>query len=352
MSNLSRNAVATGVTLFFLGVTHAADIAGSKDPAFLKRYAGSEIVFTANRSFDEYMLVVPDQKNPGKTTTENMEGSITRIFYRVPSGHTALELLRNYEQAVKGAKFEITYEGVPCTVDGGRVRADQAFGSAKSLLTNTGLLGGGMLTNPFVTQGGSPTFAPADGSFCFFTAKGSDNGRSIGLTIAVGEKNDPGSVALTNPKVAVFKKGDIAIMVDVVTTKALEVKMVEVKATDMSDALATKGSVDLYGIYFDVDKSDVKPESTKTLDEIGTLLKIDRGLKLEISGHTDNTGDKNHNQKLSQARAQAVVQVLATKYGIDAKRLTAQGYGDTKPIAPNDTDANKAKNRRVQLRKI
>ena len=168
---------AIGALLSFgIGTANAADIPGSKDPSFLKRYKGSEIVFSATRSFDDYSLTVPDPKNAGKTTTENMEGSITRLFYRVTAGHTALELLRNYEQSVKGARFAILYEGLPCQVDGGRERADQAFGSAKSLTTNTGLIGGGFMSNPFVTQGGSLLFAPADGPFCFFTAKGSRTG--------------------------------------------------------------------------------------------------------------------------------------------------------------------------------
>ena len=75
-------------------------------------------------------------------------------------------------------------------------------------------------------------------------------------------------------------------------------------------------------------------------------------MKLEISGHTDNTGSKAHNLKLSQGRADAVKTMLVSKYGIDAKRLTAKGYGDTKPVVPNTSDANKAKNRRVELRKV
>jgi len=111
-----------------------ADVPGSKDPVFLKRYAGSEIVFSTTRSFDSYQLVVPDPKDATKTTAENMEGAITRLFYRVPAGHTALELFRNYEQAVKGAGFTIAYEGQPCQVEGGRARADQAFGSASSAI--------------------------------------------------------------------------------------------------------------------------------------------------------------------------------------------------------------------------
>ncbi len=120
----------------------------------------------------------------------------------------------------------------------------------------------------------------------------------------------------------------------------------------LAQTLAATGKVDIYGILFDIDKSDVKPTSKPTLDQVAKLLKDDPTLKLEISGHTDNTGSKEHNLKLSQDRAEAVIRALVTNYSIDEKRLTAKGYGDTKPVAPNTTEDNKAKNRRVELRKI
>jgi len=81
-------------------------------------------------------------------------------------------------------------------------------------------------------------------------------------------------------------------------------------------------------------------------------LKIDRTLKVEVAGHTDNTGTADHNQTLSEGRAKAVVDALVKDYGIDAARLQAKGYGATKPVAPNDTDDGRAKNRRVELRKL
>lgn len=148
------------------------------------------------------------------------------------------------------------------------------------------------------------------------------------------------------------KNGQAIVALDVVTGKAVENKMVLVKAADIAEALASKGSIDLYGIFFDVDKTDIKPDSTKTLDEVASLLKIDRSLKLEISGHTDNTGTAEHNMKLSDGRAHAVVDALVKNYGIEAARLEAKGYGDTKPVASNDSEDGRAKNRRVELKRI
>ncbi len=125
-----------------------------------------------------------------------------------------------------------------------------------------------------------------------------------------------------------------------------------VLASDMASALDAEGSISLYGVYFDTDKTFVKPESSNTLAEVAALLKNNPSLKLEVAGHTDNTGTKSHNQELSQGRAEAVVQALVGQHQIDASRLVSKGYGDTKPVADNKTTNGKAKNRRVVLRKL
>jgi outer membrane protein OmpA-like peptidoglycan-associated protein len=125
-----------------------------------------------------------------------------------------------------------------------------------------------------------------------------------------------------------------------------------VQTADMAASLKAKGLVDLYGVYFDTDQTTIKPESATTLGEVGALLKGDPSLKLEVSGHTDNSGSKTHNLVLSQGRAESVVAWLVGQFGIDTGRLVPKGYGDSKPVAPNDTPADMAKNRRVELRKI
>ncbi len=123
-------------------------------------------------------------------------------------------------------------------------------------------------------------------------------------------------------------------------------------AATLANAIKNSGKVDVYGILFDFDKADLKPDSKSTLDQVSKLLKDDPALRLEIAGHTDSTGTKQHNIVLSKSRADAVVQSLVKDYGISGTRLVAKGYGDTIPVAPNDSDANRAKNRRVELRKI
>jgi len=110
----------------------------------------------------------------------------------------------------------------------------------------------------------------------------------------------------------------------------------------------TEAKIVTHGITFDIDKSDIKPESMGTLNMIVGVLKSNPGLKFEIDGHTDNTGQAAHNLTLSQQRADAVKSQLV-KMGIDASRLTTKGFGDTKPIADNSTPEGRANNRRVEF---
>lgn len=117
----------------------------------------------------------------------------------------------------------------------------------------------------------------------------------------------------------------------------------------MSEGITAAGHVAIYGIYFDFNKADVKPESAPALQEITKLLERDSKLKLYVVGHTDNSGGYDYNMKLSQARAEAVVKELITKHKVAAARLKAAGVGPLAPVTSNDTEEGKAKNRRVEL---
>jgi OmpA-OmpF porin, OOP family len=118
------------------------------------------------------------------------------------------------------------------------------------------------------------------------------------------------------------------------------------------DALAEKGRVATQGIYFDTGSDRLRPESSATLKEIGTMLKEHPELKLTIEGHTDNAGKAEANQALSEKRAAAVRQFLIDKYQVDAGRLTATGLGQSKPAGSNDTPEGRQGNRRVELVKM
>lgn len=105
----------------------------------------------------------------------------------------------------------------------------------------------------------------------------------------------------------------------------------------------------LENVYFDVNKWDIKPECTHAIDNLYNSLMLNPKMHIEIAGHTDSDGDAHENLILSQNRADAVMNYLL-KMGLDPKRVRAKGYGEYKPIAPNDSAPNKARNRRTEVR--
>lgn len=106
--------------------------------------------------------------------------------------------------------------------------------------------------------------------------------------------------------------------------------------------------ITLENIYFDQSSPVLRTESFVQLDELATVLKDNPDLKIEVRGHTDNVGDLFENVKLSKGRCESVMDYLIKK-GIASNRLSVTGRGPMEPIAPNDTEANKKKNRRVEF---
>jgi outer membrane protein OmpA-like peptidoglycan-associated protein len=143
-------------------------------------------------------------------------------------------------------------------------------------------------------------------------------------------------------------KGNGLIWLRVVEKEAMK-QYVQADAAAMSSGLAATGHVALYGIFFDTGSAVVKPESRPALEEIAKLLASAPALKLEVVGHTDMTGGLDANMKLSQVRAESVVKALTTDHGVAATRLRAFGVGPLAPVATNDSDDGRAKNRRVEL---
>ena len=102
-------------------------------------------------------------------------------------------------------------------------------------------------------------------------------------------------------------------------------------------------------ILFDYNRATIRPESFGLMDEIALVMLDHPELtKIRVEGHTDSDGDATYNLKLSQARAESVVNYL-TAAGVEARRLDPAGFGETRPLVPNESDANKQKNRRVEF---
>jgi len=140
---------------------------------------------------------------------------------------------------------------------------------------------------------------------------------------------------------------DIYAQLVVAELGAIKNKMVDAAA--MAKGLGETGRIALYGIYFDTDRAEVKPESRPTLEQIAKLLTSQVGLSVFIVGHTDNQGPYAYNLDLSRRRAEAIAAELVKNYGIGAPRLRTAGVGLLAPASSNATEAGRALNRRVEL---
>ena len=107
----------------------------------------------------------------------------------------------------------------------------------------------------------------------------------------------------------------------------------------------------LRNVHFDTGKATLRPESFPALNDLVEVLRYKKQMVIEIAGHTDDVGDDAANQRLSQDRAEAVKKYLVSK-GIAATRITARGYGESEPVAPNDSEAGRSQNRRTEVRII
>jgi len=280
-----------------------------KDHPLISRYPGSEPMGSPGkyREFDEYELVLGKVKSGDTATagkTQHLEGKIYTVTYRNPEGRSALEIYRNYESALTRSGFKLIYscKDAACG-DAGKPNAELQFydpGSVRRYLV-------ARLERP---QGDA----------------------YVAILIQAQDPTSTGETAL-----------------NVIEVKPIQLGLVAVDAAALGDDIARTGHAAVYGILFDTDKAVVKPESDAALKEVAKLLQQDAALKLHVVGHTDNQGSVAHNIDLSTQRAQAVLAALTTRYKIAGARLDAQGVGPYAPVASNDDEDGRARNRRVEL---
>lgn len=320
----------------------AKDSAGSKDHPALKRIEGSVILHYTTKKFDSHQValgkVAFDYKEQKIADWKKLsvEGARTTLFYREPKDAGTLECLRSYQDHLKSAGFEVLFEGA----SNGKPTDD----------ANT-------LDNGYGRFIGTVYQTETDYGLQKYTMAGADDFRYTALK--KGGENGAGDTFVTVFCAATtgswkdlekgIEEGTVLARVDVIETKAMDNRMVVVKAGEMEKQINTTGRVALYGIYFDFNKAEVKPESAEALKEVQALLKADSELKLLVVGHTDNVGGFDPNKSLSERRAAAVVAELVKNYGVSSQRLFPFGCSFASPAAPNTSDDGRAKNRRVEL---
>lgn len=280
------------------GAAWAAD----EDHRLVTRYPGSTIDKREVKDFEAYKIVTGLETKNMTFQSQPIEGKVTRIVYTNPTDRSTLEIFRNYRDALTAAGATILYE---CELDGcGAAFARSAWGRFNNL------------------------FAASDGDPRYLAAQIAKGDTRAYVALMVGKRRT---------------------QLDVIEVNAMDTGLVAVDADTLAKDIEKAGAVRIYGILFDVDKSDIRAESKPALDAIAELLERQPKLKIFVVGHTDATGALTHNMPLSAARARAVVAALTKDYGIDGGRLDPHGVGPLAPVAPNTTEDGKQLNRRVEL---
>lgn len=286
------------------------DVEGSKDHPLISRYPGSYIAKYLTKEFDEFALPLgPVDVENTITKNQPLEGKITRIVYVAPAGRTVLEVFRNYQDALKTGGFETLFTCGP-----------QGCGST--------------VANAYANSGDSADYWGPEHGIHYISAK---LGRPEGDVYVSLLVDDQGPDSRTDAELYVIE------------VKPMESGLITVDAASLANDINRTGHASVYGIYFDTGKADVKPESDATMKEIAKLLQGDSTLKLYVVGHTDNQGTLAINMDLSRKRADAVLAALTTKYAVPASQLQSYGCGPYSPVASNDSEDGRAKNRRVEL---
>jgi outer membrane protein OmpA-like peptidoglycan-associated protein len=327
----SRRGSCLGFLLVFLmsffpvSPAPGADIKGGKDSPLLRRYEGSFIVQYSAKEYDVTVIPLGKTEYRGDryvfTASEKAEGRTARLLYVAPAGRSALEVFRNYEWELKEKGYEILFSGSKDELGPYDSFAETLYGRDRQ----------------YPIPGDERTKNQQ-----FLSARLVRTEGNVYVTVCAFENNFWGSETK-------MEKGRTYCRVDMVETKPMETKMVTVTSEEMARGLESSGKIALYGIYFDTDKADVKPESKAALEEMAKLLKTFPDLRVLVVGHTDSTGDREYNMGLSRRRAEAVVKSLRESYGIAASRLVPAGVGMLAPVASNRTEEGRAKNRRVEL---
>ncbi len=323
----------TATASLYAVITSADDLPITKDHPLLKRFNGSEIVGYDVKRFDEYALQTSTFKRYNLDTDKRefvkpplqLEGAVTRIWYEAAGNTSSVELAGNYRNELKSQGFEIIYDS----------SKDPDAGKWIGFLNSYDDIN-------IRTNRSSYVFRAADyqGIRVLSAVKKREQGDVYVYVTAV---EWPRSDATYKSKQGAYAA------VDIIEIQPMQQNMVAIKADEMSKAITLHGKVALYGIYFDTDQANIKPESKTTLEEIAKLLKQESKLALHVVGHTDNTGSFEHNLDLSKRRANAVTTTLSKEYGIKAGRLTPNGVANLAPVATNATEEGRAKNRRVEL---
>ncbi len=307
------------------------DVAGASDHPSVPRYAGSCLIGYSADAYNEARMAASAARHENRTFVADdvveLEGALTRLLYIAPHGRSALEVFRNYQNALEERGYSIVFT---CAGDAcGNNRAMRGFVYGGRPLTNSGQISEmAFMGRPFEGER-------------YLLARTDDGASHVAVYLAH-----------TNlPRLPRGMPSDesrrVVVHVEILEREAMQERMVD--AAEMARSLTESGRVELENIYFDTNAASLTPQSDPALQEAARLLADNPRLALYVVGHTDATGGYEANLQLSQRRAESVVEALVSQHGVQRDRVVPAGVGPLAPVANNGTEAGRAKNRRVEL---
>ena len=315
----------------------AAKAAGDADE-LVGGYKGSERIQHKSLEFAEFPFRLIPQDGTERSVDEVKQeigvGRFEGAVYRMPGQATAAQIFYSYQNKLKEMGYEIMYTCTSLSCSGLRSASiDDLYDRIANDLQRIGFF-----YERYDPHNISLNKDPS--SYYIFTAKKEVDGGTNWVTFIAGDAE---------------KAFDKRYAIAVIDNSKLPEKRVEtftpkpIKVEDIQQNMDEFGKVAIYGIYFDFDKADLKPDSKPALDQIYAYLQGNPEARVIVTGHTDNVGTFEYNINLSNKRAAAVMQALVANYGVDASRLKSFGAGMAAPVSTNETDYGRAMNRRVEL---
>jgi outer membrane protein OmpA-like peptidoglycan-associated protein len=303
----------------------AQDAPGGADHPLLARYAGAQLNAYTQEEYVELEIVRRTPPPEGRSWGEPVGGKLSLINYLTPPQRTPLEVFRNYQSALKAGGFSTTYE---CELDGCRERRINGQGRYAGELIARRLSNKRAVSHP-------PSVEWTDNPSYFISAERQSPSGTVYVILFV----TPGYAGSDQATVFQF----------VLEAKPMDDGLVTVNASAIRDALADAGHIALYGLTFATGSAELTPASAPQLEAMAELLRATPTLRVQLVGHTDNTGAFAANLALSKQRAEAVKDALDRTFGIAPDRLEAHGVASLAPVASNGTDEGRTRNRRVEL---
>jgi len=308
----------------------AADAPGCADPPALPRFEGARILGCQSDENDETTLPLapwnPDPDVSFWDSSVRLEGRRTRLLYAIPPGRSTQEVMRSYRKALTDLGYEILFECggfAACGAGVDAVYSDDTYGKRLPTGAAASAFAQDTIREPRI-----------------LVARGSAGDAKVHVFLFAAHQDNPADAA-AGRRVALFQ--------ETVTGQGPEEHLILLSADELAQGIALDGHVPIYGIYFEPQGAEIKPESHNQIEQIAKLLKDRPRLALHIVVHTDNQGDFAQNLELSRQRAQAVAAVLSRDFGIPAARLSPQGVASLAPVAPNTADEGRTMNRRIEL---